>query len=223
MAFGLSAGAGALIGTLAAPLLMGDNGAGDANSAAAYASNKQAQIAGEQWDRYKSTYAPLEDKMVADAQKYETPENFARAAGDASSTVSEQFGKARDRLTRTPGLDPSSGAYQSSVVGLDLAQAATDATQQNAARQGVKDRGYARKLDALSLGKGLPAQATGGFNAAAGNSLDQARYGTSVTNTQANALGNVANRAISAWASGGRGGGAVNLGSVTGADMDIAF
>ncbi len=182
-----------------------NNSSGSGSAAA----DMQAQIASEQWDRYKTTYAPLEDKMVADAQKYDSPENFAKAAGDAASTVSEQFGKARDRLSRTPGLDPSSGAYQASVTGLDLTQAATDATQQNAARQSVKDISYARKLDALSLGKGIPAQASASLNASAQNGLNQSRFNYGVGLDQANALGSLANRAFSAWGknSGGGGGG----------------
>lgn len=131
-----------------------------ANNAAADAAGLQSQIAAEQWDRYREMYSPLEKEVVADAQNYDTPENYARAAGEASATVADQFGKARDRLMRTPGIDPSTGAYQSSMTGLDLAQAATDATQQNAARMKVRDTAFARKVDALGLGKGLPAQAS---------------------------------------------------------------
>ena len=58
----------------------------------------QAQIANEQWGKYKEIYDPLEKKFVSEAQNYDTPENYAKAAGDASATVSQQFDKARDRL-----------------------------------------------------------------------------------------------------------------------------
>lgn len=198
MAFGLSAGAAALVGAVAAPvvsgLILGDNGAGDDNAAATDATRMQSQIAREQWDRYKTMYAPLEQNMVNEAMNYDSPENYSKAAGDASATVSEQFSKARDRMTRTPGLDPSSGAYQASLTGLDLAQAASDATSQNAARQKIKDTAYARKTDALSLGKGLPAQATSALGTAASNSLAQAQFGQTVANGQAAAVGRVADR-----------------------------
>jgi hypothetical protein len=198
MAFGLSAGAAALVGAVAAPvvssMIIGDHGAGDANAAATDSSRLQAQIASEQWNRYKDIYSPLEDGMVKDAQNYDSPENYAKAAGDASATVSQQFGKARDRLSRTPGLDPSSGAYQANLSGLDLAQAATDATQQNAARQKVKDTAYARKTDALSLGKGLPAQASSALASSASNSLAQAQFSQTQANAQAGALGRVTDR-----------------------------
>lgn len=198
MAFGLSAGAAALVGAVAAPvigsMLADDNGAGAANGAATDATRLQSQIASEQWNRYKEIYSPLEEGMVKDAQNYDSPENYAKAAGDASATVSQQFGKARDRLSRTPGLDPSSGAYQASLTGLELGQAATDATQQNAARQKVKDVGYARKQDALSLGKGLPAQASTAFGSAASNSLAQAQFGQTQANAQAGQFGRSVDR-----------------------------
>lgn len=140
-----------------------------AQQGASDAAKIQADIAKEQWDRYKSIYAPLEDKYAQEAQDFGSDANFAKAAGDASATVSDQFTKARQRLARTPGLDPSSAGYAASLTGLDLAQAATDATQQNAARTGMQDRAWARKTDALSLGKGLPAQASAGLSSASNN------------------------------------------------------
>jgi len=190
---------GALVSTVGGSLLnrKANKAAANANDAAANATALQAQIAQEQWDRYKTVYAPLEERMVKDAQGYDSPENFALAAGDASATVSEQFGKARDRLTRTPGLDPSTGAYQAGMTGLELAQAATDATQQNAARQKVKDVAYARQSDAISLGKGLPANASSILSTSANNNLALARGVQSQSNAQAAALGRVTDRVFS--------------------------
>lgn len=192
---------GAIVGGVAAAaagsLLSDDNGAEGANNAAADANRLQTEIARDQWERYKQIYAPLELSMVDEAQNYDTPENYARAAGDAAATVSSQFGKARDRLTRTPGLDPSSGAYQASVAGLDLAQAATDATQQNAARQKVKDTAYARKVDALSLGKNLPANASSMLATSANSNMNLAQMGLDQANRQAAGIGRIADRIFS--------------------------
>jgi hypothetical protein len=117
--------------------------------------------------------------MVREAQEYDSPANYERAAGGASAAVADQFGKARDRLTRTPGLDPSSPGFASSMVGLDLAQAASDATQQNLARKQVRDTAYARKQDALSLGKGLPSSASTMLSNSASTmgNIAQSQYG----------------------------------------------
>lgn len=165
------------------------NRAASAQQGASDAVMLQAQIGAEQWDRYKQIYAPLELSMVDDAQKFDTPENFAKAAGEASATVSSQFSKARDRLARTPGLDMSTPGSQAIMAGLDLAQAANDATQQNVARQKVKDISYARKTDALSLGKGLPAQASAGLSNAATTMSNIAGQQASLAGKQAQAVG----------------------------------
>lgn len=194
--------AGALIGAAASAvigsMLADDNGAEGANDAAASAANLQAQIARDQWNKYKEIYEPLERTMVDEAQNYDTPEAYNRAAGDASATVSQQFSKARDRLTRTNGLDPSSGAYQSSLVGLDMAQAASDATQQNAARQKVTDTAYARKQSALGLGKGLDNTASAGLASAAHSNLNLAYMGQKQANLEAANTGETVKNIFSA-------------------------
>lgn len=185
---------GAVVGSM----LANDNGAEGANSAAADNSRQQAQIAKEQWARYKELYEPLERQMVQEAQNYDTPAAYATAAGEASASVSEQFGKARDRLSRTPGLDPTSAAYTSSMAGLDLAQAASDATQQNLARKQVKDTAYTRKQAALAMGKGLDSTAASGLATSASQNLAMAGAAQAQSNQEAGALGRVTSNVISA-------------------------
>ena len=197
--------AGAAVTTVGGALLADDNGAEAANNAAADANALQAQISRDQWNRYKEIYEPLERQMVDEAQDYASPENYAKAAGEASATVSQQFSKARDRLTRTPGLDPSSAAYQSSLVGLDLAQAANDATQQNLARKNVTDTAYARKQSALGLGKGLDSTAASGMSSVASSNLSLANAMQRQSNAEAQAGGQLATglvKATSNWLNG---------------------
>lgn len=184
---------GAVASTVIGSALADDHGAEAANASAADAARAQAAIGLDQWDRYKRVYAPLEDRVVAEAQDYDTPENYAKAAGEASATVSSQFGKARNRLARTPGLDPSSPAYAATLADLDSQQAAVDATQQNAARQRVKDMAWARKVDALGLGKGLPATASGMLASSARQNIGLAEYGSALGEKQAGAIGRIVN------------------------------
>lgn len=195
MSSAIAAAVGATV--VGSALSRGSRKAADrANNAAADAAGLQAQIADEQWGRYLETFAPLEDQMVKDAKSYTSPENYALAAGEAASTVASQFGKARDRLYRTPGLDPSSGAFQAGMVGLDLAQAATDATQQNLARKQVRDTGYARIQDAVSLGKGIPASASASLTNTA---LINSRIGQNMTDRAdrtAGLVGGVVDRVV---------------------------
>ena len=192
-------------GSVVSSALADDNGAEAANNSVADANALQAQISRDQWNRYKEIYEPLERQMVDEAQDYASPENYAKAAGEASATVSQQFSKARDRLTRTPGLDPSSGAYQSSLVGLDLAQAANDATQQNLARKNVTDTAYARKQSALGLGKGLDSTAASGMSNVASSNLSLANAMQRQSNAEAQAGGQLATglvKATSNWLNG---------------------
>ncbi len=163
--------------TYAGSKLLGDGGAGKANKAAANATELQTQIEGDKWDRYKQIYEPLEREIVEDAQSFDSPEKYKEAAADASAVVSTQFGRARQRLQRAPGADPSTAGYQAQVAGLELAQAANDSVAQNTARQTVEDTGYARKHAALSLGKGLDSSAAAGLGSAARTNAGIAQMG----------------------------------------------
>lgn len=192
-------------GSVVSSALADDNGAEAANNSVADANALQAQISRDQWNRYKEIYEPLERQMVDEAQDYASPENYAKAAGEASATVSQQFGKARERLSRESGLDPSSAAYQSSLVGLDLAQAANDATQQNLARKNVTDTAYARKQSALGLGKGLDSTAASGMSNVASSNLSLANAMQRQSNAEAQAGGQLATglvKATSNWLNG---------------------
>lgn len=170
--------------------------AASASQGASEAAATSAAISQDQWENYKKTYQPLEEQYVKDAQNYDNPENQAEAAGLASATVASQFGKARGTLSRTPGLDPSSGAYAAGLTGLETQEAAANAVAQNAARQGVQDRAQAMKTDALSLGKGLAATAASGLAQSAGI---QAGLATQAGNQASNTASNVGNLAFKAF------------------------
>lgn len=186
----------AVVGGVVASAMADDNGAEDANAAAADANRTQAEIANDQWNNYKKTYQPLENALVAEATNYDSPENLARAAGDASATNASEFGKVKEALSRTPGLDPSSPAFQAGMTQLGLQQAASSAVTQNAARQGVADTAYARKLNAVSLGKGLPAQASAGLSSVASFNANMAANAQAQANQNAAGWGSLASRAF---------------------------
>lgn len=176
-----------------------DHGVEAANAAATSATQQQAAIAQDQWDTYKSTYQPLEKAYVADAQNYDSAANRELAAGAASATTSEQFGKARERLGRTPGLDPSSAAYTSSMAGLDMNQAAVDAVGQNAARKGVQDTAWTRRTQALSLGKGLATDASAGLSNVANANARMAASGQAQANSEGASIGRLVSQGVQLW------------------------
>lgn len=179
------------------------NAASDANQKALDANAWQGQIAQDQWDEYKKTYQPLEQGMVAEAQNYDSPEAYDKAAGAAQADVSTQLGLAQDRLSRTPGLDPSSAASQAANANLGLQGASMGAAAQNTARTNIQQQAWGRKMDALGLGKGLVTNASTGMAQAASTAagLSNANYikaNQTATNTGAMVTG-LANAGVKAW------------------------
>lgn len=133
--------------------------------------NMQNKVAQQQLDwgaedrnRYKSVFQPLENAYVSEAQNFDSPERYAEEAGKAQGNVMQQYGMAMDRLRRSQGP-----AADLSAARLALASAAAGANAQNSARMSLRDAAWARKTDALSLGKGMPAQASSALAGAAAN------------------------------------------------------
>jgi hypothetical protein len=108
--------------------------------------------------RNKTVFQPMEDQIVADAQDYDTPGRRLQAMGEARAGVESSFGAAQDGLNRTlmrmggtPGGGRSSALLQDAA--LTKAKAIAGATSE--ATKGIESQGYARKMDAVGLGKGI--------------------------------------------------------------------
>lgn len=184
--------AGAVVGSAVLGAVASNSAANKAkasNQAAIDANRYQGEIATDQYDDYKENYRPLEHDLIDDARNFDSESATETAAGEAQSTVSSQMGLARDRLSRTVGYDPSSAAGQAAAVNLELKGAALGAVAQNQARQTIKDKGYARKLDALGMGKGLVANASTGMANAANSATAIARNASTEANQAATGAG----------------------------------
>lgn len=112
----------------------------------------------------KTTFRPLEQGIVADAAAYDTPEKRQAAADAAMADVNRStaaVGDARARMLAANGVNPGSTRAMAANAGADVAQAEQLAGAAFQARKGVETTGFARKMDAASLGRNLPsAQAT---------------------------------------------------------------
>lgn len=112
----------------------------------------------------KTTFRPLEQGIVADAESYDTPEKRQAAADSAMADVNRStaaVGEARARTLAANGVNPGSVRAMAADNGADVAQAGQLAAAAFQARKGVETTGFARKMDAASLGRNLPsAQAT---------------------------------------------------------------
>lgn len=204
---------GAVVSVIGGALLSDGGGGGGQASADAY-SAMQAEIARDQWDRYKQVYAPLEDRLVGEAMDYGQPWRYDAAASQAAATVNQQYDKARQQMQRTPGLDPSSGAYTAALAGLEMNRAASSAGAQNLARKQVDDTAYARKHTAVGLGKGLDTAASSALGGLATYHAGQAQQQQQQNMQYASALGRVTERAINGLSnSNWLGGGTANAGA----------
>jgi hypothetical protein len=162
----------------------------------------QNQISADYWNYLKGTFRPLEEQLVAEAKAYDTPERQDKEAARAQAQVGQSFAQQRENL----GIDMARYGLKPEDAQLDrsrLAEGGLSAVAANEARRQVEETGYARKVNAAQLGRGLPAnqaQAAGlGLNAgnsasvnalAAGSStlqsanLMQQGYGTAIAANQ---------------------------------------
>jgi hypothetical protein len=136
---------------------------------------QNADISTDYWNYQKDTFRPLEQGLVSDAQNYDTTARRDAAAAEGVADVGMQAELARQAQTRNQqrmGVNPSSGKAMALQGQMGIAEAAAKAGAANSGRDKVELQGYARRMDAANLGRGLASsQATSaGVALNAGNS-----------------------------------------------------
>ena len=125
--------------------------------------------------RYEEKFLPIEDRLIEEANAYDTPERreaeAARQMADVQRAAEAQRANADSRL-RGMGIDPSQMRSGSLANQMATMTAAAQAATGNAARQNIEDRGRAMRADAANMGRGLPSQIASsyGLSMGAGNS-----------------------------------------------------
>lgn len=122
------------------------------------AARKNNEIADDYWKYQKDVFRPVEQGLVEDAQNYDTPERRAEAAQSAGAGVEQQISAQRDATARAlarSGVDPSSGKTAALMGSQDIMAAKAKAGATNAAERNVETQGWARRMDAASLGRNL--------------------------------------------------------------------
>jgi len=121
------------------------------------------------------TFRPLEEKMVADAQSFDTPERRAAERAKATAGIETQLSAQRqatvqDNMRRS--VNPSSMKMQALQGTMDIQAAKLKAGASSLADEKIEQLGYARTADAASLGRNLATDRVNATNAAltAGNS-----------------------------------------------------
>lgn len=166
--------------------------------------NTNTALANDYANYAKTTFRPMEQAIVADAASFDTAGKTTEAVGKAQADVNAGFSNAQAQQQRAMsrmGVNPSSGRSMAMQNQTSIAQAAALAGASNKARTDTETLGYARKMDAANLGRGLASnQATSmGVALNAGNSATaNAGLTLSQGNQAAAQMGQGFNTAISA-------------------------
>ncbi|KGH29237.1 tail fiber domain-containing protein [Comamonas thiooxydans] len=122
------------------------------------AQNLQNKVAQAGYEDYTNTYRPLEQKLVADAQNYDTPERRAAEAASASADVATSIAAQRGATMRAmerSGVNPASSKVMALQGSMDIGAAKAQAGAANQAMRNVEQQGYARRMDAANLGRNI--------------------------------------------------------------------
>ena len=118
------------------------------------------------YDYNKETFRPLEQSMVADAEAFDTDamrnQLATKAAADAGLAFNQQ-NQANERRMASMGVNPNSGRFQGMTQQSGLMQAGAKAGAMTGARERAQQTGYARKLDAVGMGRGLSGASTAAY------------------------------------------------------------
>ncbi len=138
------------------------------------AQEEQMAQARDYYNYRKDTYRPLERSIVADAENFNTEGYRRQIAGKAAADSARAFGisqQQNQRAAASMGINPNSGRYAGMQQATGLQQAASRANAMTGARTQAEQMGYARKLDAAGLGRGLSGASTAAYGgaSAAGN------------------------------------------------------
>jgi hypothetical protein len=162
----------------------------------------------EYYDRYKNVFQPAQDRYLADAEAYDTPERRDQEMGAAQANVAKQYDAARQAATQqleSFGINPGSTRFAALDTGVRAQEAAAKAAAGTQAARNTEQTGLALRANAINMGNGLPAQsvATSGVANSSGtgavnSDLSGTASGASTmgTNTQYQGLGN---SAIAGW------------------------
>lgn len=108
-------------------------------------------------ERNRTVFQPREDRILSDADAFDTAGRRQGASDAAVAGVENRFGSAQDAMTRairrTGGSTGGRAMALMQDVGLQKAKAAAGASTQ--AVNNIEQQGYARRMDAIGLGKGI--------------------------------------------------------------------
>jgi len=135
------------------------------------AQQQQMDQAQDYYDYQIETFRPLEQGLVADAERFNTEAYRDQVASQAAADAGRAFGisqQQNQRAMASMGVNPNSGRFAGMNAATGLQQAAARANAMTGARTQAEQMGYARKLDAAGLGRGLAGASNAAYAGATG-------------------------------------------------------
>lgn len=156
------------------------------------AQSEQMAQAQDYYDYQKETFRPLERGLVADAENFNTEAYRNQLASKASADAGLAFGQTQAsnrRAMAAMGVNPNSGNFAGMQNASNLALSANRANAMTNARMQADQMGYARKLDAVGMGRGLAGASSAAYGGATGAG---SAAGNSAQSAGQNFMGNTA-------------------------------
>ncbi|SOD41712.1 hypothetical protein [Nitrosovibrio sp. Nv4] len=122
---------------------------GDANAARAES----------QWQVYRNLFAPIEERLVKDANDFDSTERKERMAAEAVGDVARGYQGAlasNQRAMARMGVNPNSGRFQALNHEINLGLAKDTAGAMNKARRDTELQGMAMRQSAAQFGRNMP-------------------------------------------------------------------
>ena len=135
------------------------------------AQEQQMGQAKDYYDYQTQTFRPVEQGLVRDAQEFSTAGYREQLARDAAAASAKAFGLTQDMASRAAaarGVNPNSGAALAMQNQNLLGLSAQRANAMTGARTTAEQLGWARRMDAAGLGRGLAGASTAAYSGATG-------------------------------------------------------
>jgi hypothetical protein len=135
------------------------------------AQEQQMKQAQDYFDYQQKTFRPVEQGLVADAQRFNTDAYKETLARDAAAAAGRAFGvtqQAAQRSQASMGVNPNSGRAMAMSNQSNLGLAANRASAMTGARNQAEQLGFARRMDVTGLGRGLAGASLGAYGGATG-------------------------------------------------------
>ena len=156
------------------------------------AQQEQMDQARDYYDYQRDTFRPVERGLVAEAQRFNTEAYREQLASRAAADAGRAFGQTQAmnrRAMGAMGVNPNSGRFAGIQNAGNLALAANRANAMSNTRMQADQMGYARKLDAVGLGRGLAGASAAAYGGATGAG---SAAGQSAQSAGQNYMGNMA-------------------------------